>query len=107
MWSYYTVQNRADPVWQTNITNVYVGRYKGDIPRPPQTLVQQTTVVNNVTNVTNVTNNTNVINNTVNNNQMMLTSLANVAQTNKSIGLKPIAAAERRYHWELGRRPDC
>ncbi len=95
LWDYYRVANRNNSGWAIGINNVYVGRYNGTYARPPRTLVQQNVIVNNVTNVTNVTNNTNVINNTVNNNQMMLTTLNNVATTNKAIALKPIKAEQR------------
>ena len=99
MWSYYQVHYRSDPVWASNVTEVYVGRYRGDVPRPPRTLVQQTTVVNNITNVTNVTNNTtNVTNNkTVNNvsNVTMVAPLKQVSQTNSTVVLKPVEKADR------------
>lgn len=95
LWDYYRVANRNNVQWAVGINNVYVGRYNGTVARPPRTLVQQNVIVNNVTNVTNVTNNTNIINNTVNNNQMMLTTLNNVATTNKAIALKPIKAEQR------------
>ena len=63
LWSYYAVEYRSTPAWQANITTVYAGRYKGDVPRPPTTLVQQNIVQQNVVNVTNnVTNVTNVTN---------------------------------------------
>ncbi|MBX9579795.1 MAG: hypothetical protein K2X87_05755, partial [Gemmataceae bacterium] len=73
LWNYYSVAYRDTPRWSAGIGDVYAGRYRGDIPRPPRTLVQQNTAIQNITNVTNVTNLTNnitVVNNntTVNNN---------------------------------------
>jgi WXXGXW repeat (2 copies) len=103
LWDYYRVANRNNAQWAIGINNVYVGRFNGTYARPPRTLVQQNVIVNNVTNVTNVTNNTNVINNTVNNNQMMLTTLSNVATTNKAIALKPLAAEQRIKEQEFAR----
>ena len=64
LWSYYALHHRNTPTWQANLANVYVGRFNGDVPRPPRTLVQQNTIVNNVTNVNNITNN-NVTNNNI------------------------------------------
>lgn len=91
LWNYYRIQNAGNPQWANNINNVYVGRYNGSVPRPPRTLVQQTTIVNNVTN-----NNTTIVNNVNNsNNQIMLTSLKEVNKTNTSIVLKPVANDQR------------
>ncbi len=56
LWSYYSQSYRDTPQWQTNLNTVYTGRFRGDVPRPPRTLVQQTTVINNTTN-----NNTTVV----------------------------------------------
>lgn len=71
LWSYYSVTYRDTPTWHRGVGDLYHGRYRGDLVRPPTTLVQQNTVINNVTktNVTNVTNNITVINGmpTVNN----------------------------------------
>lgn len=103
LWSYYSVEYRREPVWQQNITNVYVGRYKGDIPRPPTTLVQQTTVINNITNnnTTIVNNNTTTNNKTVNTapataaQMTMVTPLADLKKTSPTVALKPVAAEDR------------
>jgi hypothetical protein len=103
LWDYYRVAYRNNPQWAIGINNVYVGRFNGTIARPPRTLVQQTTIVNNITNVTNVTNNTNIINNTTNNNPAMLTTLGNVAATNKAIALKPLAAEQRIKEQQFAR----
>src|SRR5690606_33789611 len=71
LWSYYNVAHRDDPRWSRNVADLYVGRYQGDIPRPPRTLVQQNQMIRQFTNVNvaNVTNNLTVVNNnlTVNN----------------------------------------
>jgi hypothetical protein len=110
LWSYYGQAHRLDPAWRTNVTNVYVGRFNGQVARPPRTLVQQNTIVNNITNVTNVTNNTNVVaGNTVNNNSnntkvvtpppaaapVMLASLTDLKKTNPAVALAPVKAEER------------
>jgi hypothetical protein len=65
MWSYYSVAYRSNPEWQRGMGDLYAGRYRGDLMRPPVTLVQQNTTIikiTNVTNVTNVTNNITVVN---------------------------------------------
>jgi hypothetical protein len=65
MWSYYSVANRNNPLWARNVGDLYIGRYRGDIPRPPRTLAQQNQVIRkltNVTDVTNITNNITVVN---------------------------------------------
>lgn len=103
LWSYYSVAHRREPAWQTNITNVYVGRYNGTVARPPQTLVQQTTIINNITN----NNNTIVNNNTTTNNKTvntapataaqvtMLAPLADLKKASPTVTLKPVAADDR------------
>ncbi|VTR96808.1 hypothetical protein [Tuwongella immobilis] len=76
LYSYYRCNYRDDRFWSAGITDLYVGRYRGDIGRPPRTLIQQNNViVNNVTNNTIINNVTNITNNNV-----MLTSLNNVQQ---------------------------
>ncbi len=67
LWSYYSVAYRGSPEWNRGMGDLYHGRYRGELMRPPTTLVQQNTaIVNitrvNVTNVTNVTNNMTVVN---------------------------------------------
>jgi hypothetical protein len=57
IYSYYRWHNRNDLQWDRNLRGMYVGRYRGDIPRPPRTLVQQNTLIQNFT-----TNNVNVTN---------------------------------------------
>lgn len=109
LWSHYQIQHRADPAFVTNIQNVYVGRYNGEVARPARTLVQQTTVVNNITNVTNTTvNNTtnNVTNNNVTNNKVvnsnnnatnltMIQPLKTMQQSNANVVLKTVPKAEQ------------
>lgn len=102
LWSYYNQAHRLDPAWQSNIANVYAGRYRGDVARPPRTLVQQNTIINNVTNVTNVTNTTNVIaNNTASNTRVvapsspppvMLASLKDLKQDSPAVNLTAVKA---------------
>jgi hypothetical protein len=81
LFSYYSCGYRSDPFWGGGgCVNLFVGRYRGDYARPPQTLVQQTTVINNITNnnITNIDrskNNTNIIQNSNLNNVTMLSSI--------------------------------
>lgn len=91
LWNYYRIQNLNNPGWAVGINNVYVGRFNGTIPRPPVTLVQQTTIINNITNVTNntVVNNNTATNNV--NNMMMVSSLKDASKSNANIVLKPVA----------------
>src|SRR5262249_35603001 len=62
LYSYYRYSYRSTPGWETNIRTVYTGRYNGTYPRPPRTLVQQTTIVNNNTTIVN---NKTILNNVV------------------------------------------
>ncbi|MDY3553090.1 hypothetical protein R5W24_002181 [Gemmata sp. JC717] len=64
LWSYYSVQHRHSPRWNAGVADIYAGRYRGDVVRPPTTLVQQNTVINKITqtNINNVTNNITVVN---------------------------------------------
>lgn len=113
LWSYYQVANRSDPTFVTNINSIYVGRFNGQVQRPPRTLVTQNTVVNNITNVTNVTNNvtnvTNTVNNkTVNNNVanslLMVQPLKTIQQTNTNIVLKPVLRDEQVSEQKMARQ---
>jgi hypothetical protein len=61
LWSYYSVEYRASPEWHRGMGDLYQGRYRGELMRPPVTLVQQNTTIINITKVTNVTNVTNNI----------------------------------------------
>jgi hypothetical protein len=61
LWSYYSVTYRSSPEWHRGMGDLYQGRYRGELMRPPVTLVQQNTTIINITKVTNVTNVTNNI----------------------------------------------
>jgi hypothetical protein len=94
MYSYYRVSYRDDPQWHGPMVELYIGRYRGDVPAPPRTLVQQNNIfVNNTT-----VNNTTVINNkTVNvTNVQMLTTVNQVAKTNTNIKIENISMADRQ-----------
>lgn len=97
LFSYYRVSYRSTAGWEVGLRAGYAGRYKGDLPRPPRTLVQQNTVVNNVTvnNINNTTTN-NVTNNktVVNNNITMVTALNQVNKN--SMKLQPVNAEQRQ-----------
>jgi len=99
LWGYYSVQHRNNPQWTTSIIQVNTGRYQGTVPRPPHTLVQQTTVINNITNNT-VVNNTTVNNTTVNKNTVVASttlaaSIADVKKTNTELKFKAVPQQER------------
>src|SRR5262245_54095464 len=46
-FNYYRAENR-DRRWEQSLRALYAGRRKGEIERPPQTLVQQTKIVQNL-----------------------------------------------------------
>jgi hypothetical protein len=48
VFSYYRHQFVRDPAWERNLRQYYVARTRGEIPRPPQTLAQQTQVVKTI-----------------------------------------------------------
>ncbi len=48
-FAYYRHRFHDDRDWERNLRGLYAGRISGDIPRPPRTLVQQTTIINNIT----------------------------------------------------------
>jgi hypothetical protein len=116
-WAYYQLHHRSDPVWATNVGDIYAARFRGDAPRPPRTLVQQNTVVNNITNVTNtniVNNNvTNIINNNTTNNNTtnnitrnnqaltMVTPLKTVNNFNPAVTLQSVKQEERTREVQL------
>jgi hypothetical protein len=56
LFSYCRWEHRNNRSWERNLRTLYVNRVEGRAPRPPVTLVQQTTVVKNITNVTNIRN---------------------------------------------------
>src|SRR5262249_31894804 len=101
-YSYYRQAYARYPAWERGLTALYAGRFKGDIARPPVTLVQQRKVINNIT--VNKTTNV-VVNKTVNitniqnvtavapirrKSTVQVTALASLAN------LKPAAAPVRR-----------
>jgi hypothetical protein len=101
-YSYYRVAYRKHPAWERGLTALYAGRFRGDIARPPVTLVQQTKVINNIT-VNRTTNN--VVNKAVNitniqNSQVLapLRRKSNIRVTALSslANLKPAEAPVRR-----------
>src|SRR5262249_49221718 len=86
LFSYYRVTYRSDPYWEPAIREVYVARYAGDLPRPPVTVVQQTTIINNgptiVNNNTTIVNKyTNINKSTIINNVTNITNVNNVGAT--------------------------
>jgi hypothetical protein len=94
LWGYYSAAHCRDPHWARGVADVYAGRYRGDYPRPPRTLVQQNVVVNNVVNTV-TTNNTTVVNNVVNN-MTMVAPLNKVQQVSPaSVRLAPVRPEER------------
>jgi hypothetical protein len=102
MYSYYRVTYRDDPGWHTSITTVYIGRFRGDVPPPPRTLVQQNNIFVNNT----VVNNTTVINNkTVNvSNVQMLTTVNAAAKANPNLKLQPVPAEARKEQMVASRQ---
>ncbi len=59
LFTYYRWSYRDNPTYFRNLQGLYAARYSGQAPRPPRTLVQQSTVINNTnintTNIKNVT----------------------------------------------------
>ncbi len=49
-FAYYRHTFRGDR-WESNLRDLYVGRFEGNVPRPPRTLVQQAKVIQNIENV--------------------------------------------------------
>jgi hypothetical protein len=81
LWSYYSVTYRSAPEWNRGMGDLYQGRYRGELMRPPVTLVQQNVVINNISkvNVTNVTNNITVVNGAPTVNNVNVSGMAMVA----------------------------
>jgi hypothetical protein len=48
-FAYYRRAFARDKAWETNLRGLYVARSRGEVPRPPVTLVQQRQVINNIT----------------------------------------------------------
>jgi len=101
MFSYYRVSNRNDPNWRGGINDLYMGRYRGTVPVPARTLIQQN---NSITNVT--VNNTTVINNkTVNVNQVqMVSNIQQEARTNNNLRLKTITNDARQEQGQTAKQ---
>jgi WXXGXW repeat (2 copies) len=95
LYGYYRHAYASNPTWSITIGNLYAGRYRGDIPRPPRTLVQQNVVVNNITNNTTVINNVNNVKNVT-----MVAPLSKVDKTAVT-ALKPVTAAEQKQAVQL------
>ena len=98
LWAYYQTTHRNDPRWIANMNDTYAGRFRGDIQRPPQTLVQQ----NNVKVVNNTTNNTTINNTTVVNNYNMVAPISAATQTNAAVQMRAVPQAERVREQEHG-----
>ncbi len=93
MYSYYRVSYRDDPYWRGGITQLYVGRFRGDIPPPPRTLVQQNTIIRNTT----IVNNNIVVNNkSVNVNHVAMLSSINTAAKAKNLPMQTLSAEARQ-----------
>lgn len=91
LWSYYSLAYSNQPGWVNGLSTLYVGRFRGDLPRPPVNLIQQNTVINNITktNIRNVTNNITVVNRTVVVNKTDVTPLAMLAPLKTAAQLQP------------------
>ena len=102
MYSYYRVNGRNDPFWRGGINDLYVGRYRGDIPLPPRTLDQQ----NSFFAGHNVVNNAMIINNrTVNvNNFRMLTTINDATRANPNLSLQSLSPGDRREQMNMSRQ---
>ncbi|MBM3981831.1 MAG: hypothetical protein FJ304_16460 [Planctomycetes bacterium] len=103
LWSYYATTYRDRPAWQRGVGDLYNGRYRNDLVRPPTTLVQQNTTINNITrtNVANVTNNITVVNGTPTVNNRDVSNVAMVAPLRVAPDLtrtrfEPVSADARR-----------
>jgi hypothetical protein len=110
LFSYYRWAHRDDQAWLPDMRALYRGRYRGELVRPPHTLVQQNTLIQNITvnknvNVTNINKVTNInnisvvapitqINNTrINNTQINRTQvkLVNVTKQEKQVYIQHAA----------------
>jgi hypothetical protein len=80
IYSYYRWSHREDPRWERDLRSLYVGRARGEVERPPQTLVQQAKLVQN-----NRTINVNTFNNIA-----ILRPLNQVARSNTAIKLQAV-----------------
>jgi hypothetical protein len=109
LFVYYRATYRSDPYWDRGIREVYVARYRGDIPRPPVTIVNNVTNINiinnpviinkypNLVKTTNITNVTNVNNTVVNiKNVQNNTSVTNNVSMQKFTNLQTVSAAQKQ-----------
>ena len=48
-FAYYSHRFNGDRSWETNLRDLYSARTRGEVARPPRTLVQQNTVIKNIT----------------------------------------------------------
>jgi hypothetical protein len=99
LFTYYSYHHRERADWEVSLRFTYGARYRGEIPRPPRTLVQQNTVVKNITvnniqnnTVNNVTINKNV--NVQNSNVQVIKSLKQVEK--KGVAHKPVTVEDRK-----------
>jgi len=107
-YNYYRNHFGGSPAWDQNLRALYTARYRGEVPRPPRTLVQQTQVINNITQNKTVNN---IVNKTVNitniQNVHALTSVKqihNTAVTNLASMAGPrVAAREAAAHQAAAR----
>jgi hypothetical protein len=70
-YTYYRQAYATVPSWDRGLRALYAGRLRGDVPRPPRTLVQQNTVINTIT--------VNRTVNTVVNKNVNITNIQNVS----------------------------
>jgi hypothetical protein len=104
IYDHYRAENHGAPAWDRNLRELYHGRYNGDVPRPPHTIVEQQKVIQNIT--VNKTNNVNVIKNVnitkVQNVSVLapLKEMHNVKMTNLA-GLAPEAKARPAHEIKL------
>ena len=103
LWAHYSATYRDAPTWHRGVGDLYGGRYRGDVARPPVTLVQQNTTINNITrvNVSNVTNNITVVNGAATVGNRDVSNVAMVAPLRVAPDLQrtrfePVAAEARR-----------
>ncbi|HLN29975.1 MAG TPA: YXWGXW repeat-containing protein [Gemmataceae bacterium] len=48
LFAYYRWAHRDNPRWIADLRTVYAGRLKGTLPRPPRTILEQTTLIRNL-----------------------------------------------------------
>ncbi|HEV3260857.1 MAG TPA: hypothetical protein VG013_28655 [Gemmataceae bacterium] len=85
--NYYRWQFRKDRRWFNDLNTLYVGRRRGDVERPPRTLVQQMRLINNMRNNARGNNVTNIRN---------VTLLGSLSQINRVVKLQAVSATQMR-----------